>query len=387
MRSLTPNRQRQQLVLIVGIISVYPLLLAIQQSGRVLDVSTATIALEIILQQAREALPLKEDEPDADCPFRNSPIYRKVYVYPSYGEDNFAGDILSDSGHNSSTLQAWPWLELERISWSNQTAHYDIDSEHVQYTTELLVRELMMNSKSCLCTDDPEEATLFYVPYLPSVEHHRASNREKDMSPSPYGRAILDILDRNDYSGWEDLFGLTSKYWKRRNGSDHILVFSEPLHGLYHPTSRRGSFHYIHTQKQLAPPIVISVELSKTFVEMNPKCAAKNILMPYPNTDGRWFNGAFEKEAAHQIATLNVTAQDSLAALPSEREVAKAGSGAARPAAMFYHAGVKGVCTPLRRALKWDYRLCSKSFSILHEKITKVYRHGMHVSTYVQHGA
>ena len=46
-----------------------------------------------------------------------------------------------------------------------------------------------------------------------------------------FGEAIRRILEHRDYQAWEDVWGLTSKYWKRRGGADHILVFSEPLQG------------------------------------------------------------------------------------------------------------------------------------------------------------
>ena len=133
----------------------------------------------------------------------------------------------------------------------------------------------------------------------------------------------MSIVDKEDYQPWEDRFGLTSKYWKRRKGADHILVFSEPMHGLYHPRSRRGNYHYKKTQKQLTPPIVISVELSTTFVEMYPKCAAKNILVPYPNTHGYWFNGEYRRNARQLAVASNLTAKSSRSALPVEQELAQ----------------------------------------------------------------
>lgn len=146
-----------------------------------------------------------------------------------------------------------------------------------QYTLELIVREMMLHPESCLQTRNPEKAKLFYVPYLPSMEFHQGRLFVADYSTSPYGQAIYDALEGN-YQGWEDYFGFTSKYWQRRNGSDHILVWSEPLHGYSHPKMKRGNHHYIKTQRLLRPAIGIVVEVSTTFVQMNPKCAAKNVL-------------------------------------------------------------------------------------------------------------
>lgn len=308
------------------------------------------------------------DAADAECIFRDSPIYRKVYVYPNPGEVGWEGDILSAAGHNRTAMR-WPWLALDKSARENARCHYNIASSNVQYATELLVRELMINPQSCLRTLDPEEAILFYVPYLPSIEHHVGHDTMLDYSPSPYGKAIFDIVEKQDYSAWEKLFGLTSKYWRRRGGSDHILVFSEPMHGLFHPRSKRGNYHYIHTQKQLTPPIVISVELSTTFVSMYPNCAAKNILVPYPNTHGDWFNGAFANEAQQLQEKSGLTTALSKVALPAERKVANLGNIKARPVAQYYAAGNHGTCVHLRKAMAADYKKCSASYSTLNDKL------------------
>ena len=320
---------------------------------------------------------------DEDCPFKDSPIYRKVFVYPNHGdvENGWEGDILSEAGKNLTALPRWPFLDIDIQSRNRSSGHYNQKSQNVQYTTELLVREIMINPRSCLRTYDPEEATLFYVPYLPSVEHHVGHDRKTDYTTTVYGQAIMDILDKGQYEGWENHFGLTSKYWKRRKGADHILVFSEPMHGLWHPRSRRGNYHFIHSQKQLTPPIVISVELSTTFVEMYPKCAAKNILVPYPNTDGDWFNGSFRKEAAQLSEKAKVTVDTSAVALPAEKLLST--SKNARPVAQFYSAGHHGTCTKLRKAMTQDYRKCAPSYNLLKNDLqASHYALGMHLSTF-----
>ena len=33
---------------------------------------------------------------------------------------------------------------------------------------------------------------------------------------SPFATAILDIIDRQNYSLWENVWGLTSTFWKRK---------------------------------------------------------------------------------------------------------------------------------------------------------------------------
>jgi hypothetical protein len=213
-------------------------------------------------------------------------------VYPSWKNesDGWHGDILSRKV-NQKNLPKWPWLDMDASLRESGSGHYDPSSQLGQFTLELIIRELMTHPQSCLRTMDPDKATLFYVPYLPSIELHRGNLHPTDYSTSKYADAISKAIHGN-YGPWEKHFGLTSRYWKRRGGSDHILVFSEPLQGLTHPhifhfsRPKRGNYHYIHTQMQLKPPIIISVELSTTFVEMFPRCANKNILAPYPNPDG-----------------------------------------------------------------------------------------------------
>ena len=331
---------------------------------------------------------------DDDCPFRNSSIYRSIYVYPSPGSEewNANSDVWSNYAKTNFTADQhakfYPWFENDRWTREKSTGAYDIHSQMVQYNTELLVQLIVTHPDSCLRTYDPETAKLFYVPYLPSAEFHNGSVYAKSYDTSPYGNALLDAVRDQNYDQWERIFGLTSKYWSRRNGSDHILVYSEPMHGLYHPRSKRGNFHFIHSQQQLAPPLVISIELSTTFVEMYPNCARKNILMPYPNTNGRWFNGYLDQQVLAQRKEWDLTAETSRAALAAERELASAPPSITttleqqqeqhyknntteqqeswllrrlpRPLSQYYSAGAHGTCTNLRKAMNLDYK-CSES--------------------------
>lgn len=318
-------------------------------------------------------------DPGAECPFRRSPLYQKIFVYPSPDDTKgWAGDILSDAALQNLT-PPWPWLEYMRHSATYETTHYDIDGNHVQYTTELLIRELLMHPKSCLRTYNPEEATLFYVPYLASVDFYQAFNKP-NKTTSPYAQALLDILDYQNYTAWEHLYGSTSKYWKRRQGADHILVFSQPLRGLWHRQNGNGHghFHLIHTQKQLTSPIVVTVEHTTTFVQDYPACARKNINMPYPNSDGRWFNGHHDR-FVHERLSDQVLARESSwhAALPAEVALRRSTtanvstasqSSQARPAAYFYNGGNHGMCTDLRKTLSKDFQ-CHKASKFLQQHL------------------
>lgn len=328
--------------------------------------------------------PSRED--DKDCPFLDSSLYRSVYVYPTWKNeaDGWHGPILSTKYTN---ITEWPWLYEEKRAKEGRFGHYGPARNQMgQYTLELIVREIMTHSDSCLRTMDPLKATLFYVPYLPSVEFHKGKTYAVDYSTSSYATAISNAIEGN-YEDWEQLFGLTSDFWKRKKGADHILVFSEPLHGLSHPRNKRGSYHFIHTQKMLTPPIIVSVEVSTSFVKKYPKCSAKNIVVPYPNPDGNWFNGAFDKEAIS--AWKNLT--EAKAFLQAENETITIASSIQindhfdlfqpRPVAQYYSAGNHGTCTYLRKSMSNDFH-CTASSDVLNKKGKVPYHFGMRVSTF-----
>lgn len=150
--------------------------------------------------------------------------------------------------------------------------------------------------------------------------------------------------------------------------------------GLWHEGNKRGNFQYIHTQQQLAPPIMVSVELSKTFVEQYPRCAAKNILLPYPNPDGRWYNGYYDRQVQQRLLELNISTTSSPAALPVERLQPTKDQ---RIASDFYYALSHGTCVTLRKALMWNYRQCSKASTLFSKSFPKFeYPQNMRLATF-----
>ena len=148
---------------------------------------------------------------------------------------------------------------------------------------ELILHDFF--KQSCVRTMDPEKAHLFYVPFYNDIEY-RWENKRPD-APSQYGQAILDILEKNNTDAWEREFKVTGEWWKRRGGADHILTMSAPVTGFRHPKGKRGWAHYM---VQLAAPIFLSVELTKSFVYEYPHCASKNIVVPYPIPGREWHN-------------------------------------------------------------------------------------------------
>ena len=81
--------------------------------------------------------------------------------------------------------------------------------------------------------------------------------------PSAWEQALLDLVEKRDGAAWERTFNVSAKWWARRKGADHVLVQPAPVTGLRHPKGVRGWGHYL---QQLAAPIFISLELSRSFV-------------------------------------------------------------------------------------------------------------------------
>jgi hypothetical protein len=109
--------------------------------------------------------PIQSDDlRDKNCPFKDSPIYQSIYVYPSPQEEAWKGDILSEYGKTHNIT--WPWIAIEERTRKEGIAHFDNKHKDFnQYTTELLVKEIITNPGSCLRTYNPDTASLFYTPW------------------------------------------------------------------------------------------------------------------------------------------------------------------------------------------------------------------------------
>jgi len=150
---------------------------------------------------------------------------------------------------------------------------------------------------------------------------------------------------------------------------------------------------------------------------MYPHCAAKNILVPYPNPDGRWYNGALDRDVERLLKTTpagtGTGAGTGTAMLASERELSRkydkyydhdnitnsSSSSSSvndsndddnvkwniwtypRPAAQFYQGGNHGSCKALRAAIQHNYKTCTESSSsrLLHNND---HGHAMRMSTF-----
>ncbi len=77
---------------------------------------------------------LQIDDPDADCPFRHSPLYRSVFVYPSPREALFRA-MKSDRAKTSSngTVPMWPWLSMNEEFRKKKFLLYNIHQDDMNH--------------------------------------------------------------------------------------------------------------------------------------------------------------------------------------------------------------------------------------------------------------
>jgi hypothetical protein len=312
------------------------------------------------------------NDPDVGCIFRDSPLYRSIFVYPSPRDSLFASMKSRRGTFHNSTVPMWQWLEMNEQFRESRLLMYNIhhnDENH--FATDVYVHDIVTHPESCLQTNDPDSAKLFYIPHLETL-HWRGLELLEELPPewktnmiTPYGEALMAAMDGN-YTPWEERYGLTSQYWRRKKGADHFFVMSEPCNGLIHLGGKqRGNHNYIVTQRQHTPPIVISIELSTTFVDMYPKCAAKNIVIPYANVDGKWFRGYFEEQAKAVRNIFVQTTNNKTAAITSKK---RRMDDNARPILVHYEAGGRGQCNALRRGLNFNHICNNKSYRMVAKK-------------------
>ncbi len=342
----------------------------------------SVIATEDNVSSSSNSIQTMIEDPDADCPFRHSPLYRSIFVYPSPHDTLLFNKMKSDrAGASNNGTVIWPWLAINEEFREKKLLMFHVNQDWNHFSIEQCVHDMMTLPNSCLRTNDPERAKLFYVPHLETMYWHGLDKLGKlpdewrnQKRMTPHGEALWEAIEgNNNYTLWEDWYGLTSYYWKRKQGADHFFVMAEPCNGLRHINRARGNLNYVLTQRQNRPPIIISQELSATYVQMFPKCATKNIVMPYANTNGKWFNGDFDKEAKKLIPSL-IAAKGPSNETGSDHNM--------RPVLVHYSGGFHGQCAKLRRGLAQNHQ-CSPSYRLLPKQQQKLSRQvQMHVSTF-----
>lgn len=149
------------------------------------------------------------------------PYEFKVYVYelPS----TLASVRLSEEARKNKTLHVCQKCILE------------------QFSLEYIIHDFF--TKFCGRTHNPDEADFFYLPIIRDAEYRLAMedrHRKNNRAPSHTEQALLDILEKNNFSMWTDTFQVTDKYWRAHNGADHIIAMPAPVTNLRHESSKRG---------------------------------------------------------------------------------------------------------------------------------------------------
>ena len=242
-----------------------------------------------------------------------------------------------------------PSLKISEAARTNKTLHVCAKCILEQFSLEYIIYDFF--TQFCGRTTNPDEADYFYLPIIRDAEY-RVSLMKHDghgRRPSSTESAILDILEKKDFTQWSLLTNYTDKYWKRSNGFDHILVMPAPVTNFRHESGTRGFFHYM---PHLHAPIFLGVEYSKSFINEYPICSMKkNIVVPYPVTDPKVYNGYyFNHYSVIKSHTNKYDVYQHHNISYEKNKYIKA--NITRSALLFYSGGMHGECVHVRRALK-----------------------------------
>ena len=128
---------------------------------------------------------------------------------------------------------------------ARKNAEYHICKKCIfeQFALEYIIYDYLL--QHCGRTSNPAEADYFYLPIVREIDYRIALSNGGKRAPSIIEEALLDAIERNDFSKWTSTFNVSSEYWRRNNGSDHIIVMPAPVTNLRHQTNMRGFFHYV----------------------------------------------------------------------------------------------------------------------------------------------
>jgi hypothetical protein len=71
-------------------------------------------------------------DPDRNCPFQNSTIYRSIFVYPSPGTDEWLHNDTGVVTGKRLLPGKYPWDDIDHLSRKHSTGLYDINSQLMQ---------------------------------------------------------------------------------------------------------------------------------------------------------------------------------------------------------------------------------------------------------------
>jgi hypothetical protein len=125
----------------------------------------------------------------------------------------------------------------------NNTYHVCKKCIYEQFALEYILYDHFLTH--CGRTWDPEEADYFYLPIIREIDYRIALSSSGNRAPSLIEDTLLSALEKQDMTKWIEVFNVTDKYWRRSNGSDHILAMPAPVTNFRHQTNMRGFFHYV----------------------------------------------------------------------------------------------------------------------------------------------
>lgn len=99
--------------------------------SRWLDISFVQVDRDSLALRLMDAPNIEsEDDPDAHCIFRQSPLYRKVFVYPSPGTEAFQNNhsgVVTNAG-----APLFPWEAMDAKCKQMAQCGYDLFSQLMQ---------------------------------------------------------------------------------------------------------------------------------------------------------------------------------------------------------------------------------------------------------------
>lgn len=133
----------------------------------------------------------------------------------------------------------------------NQTYHICQKCIFEQFALEYIVFDYF--TQFCGRTYNPEEADFFYLPIIRDLDYRIALSTGGGRASSPTEQALLAVLEKQDFALWSAVFNVTSKYFQKHQGADHILVMPAPVTNFRHQSNMRGFFHYVSHLPLMAP--------------------------------------------------------------------------------------------------------------------------------------
>ncbi len=112
-----------------------------------------------------------------------------------------------------------------------------------QFALEFVVMDYF--TQFCGRTMNPDEADYFYLPLTRDLDYRISMTTGKGKVSSPLELMLMDVIEKNDFTRWQDILGVTDEYWKRKNGADHVIVMPAPVTNFRHQSNMRGFFHYV----------------------------------------------------------------------------------------------------------------------------------------------